>query len=235
VCCCCRYIPGLQAQLESSLCHLLALLQPSDTTRLGEQLKRNQQLLLTAMARCEESAAAQATQQQMSADVRAVATGGTAGSDVSVDAGSGLLAACVPGGSRQQHGGGQAARQPVVQPALPADPFGQGVVLSTDRSAVAGGKGSAGVRTACSTATGAAGGGPSKAGALEWGAGVVSRIESGKQGRSGHHCGVDMVADVGCGQTAMSVSATVQAALGGLARVLGPAVLDAWAAQQACT
>lgn len=229
MCACCRYIPGLQAQLDSSLCHLLALLQPSDTTRLREQLKRNQQLLLAAMARCAESAPA--TQHQTSAHVGAVAACDTAGSHA-FGAGNGLLAAGIRGGNQQQHGVGQEARQPQVPSALPADPFGQGAVLSPDGSVVAGGKGSGGARTAGSTTAGAAGGSPSKAGALGWGVGVGAEVVAGKQGCSGRHCGAEMGADVGSGQTATSVSPTVQAALEGLTSVLGAGVLDAWAQQQ---
>lgn len=254
--CLCRYIPGLQAQLEASLCHLLSLLQPSDSTRLREQLKRNQQLLLTALAKCAEPEGAANAGQQQGAGLAAGAgaTGvvggmgrggefGRVGKQQNVANGVDCSGASLPASSavgssdssQQQEGvAGQAAmqqQQQQVKSALPVDPFGQGARQSADGSAVVtSSKGSAAAGTAGSDvgkAAAAGGGGFSTAGALGW---CTANTGIGADAIGSKSVFGSYVVEAGS-EGGVSVSEGVQAALKGLSAVLGPAV-DAWTKQQ---
>lgn len=118
----CRYIPGLTAQLELSLLRMLQLLQPTDAARLKVPLSRNQQLLLSVVAK---ASAPDANLSDLGCQPTQVAGRDATGDALSGCSKIGILAAGVSGLQIGHLG----------TPALPADPFGQGGILSGDGAA----------------------------------------------------------------------------------------------------
>lgn len=108
----CRYVPALQAQLQQSLLHMLAMLQPTDATRLREPLQRRRQQLLQLL-------------QQHTAASDAI------GSADTLEAGTVHAPVDSNSSNGRRHGqqravAGAAATAAVDRQHLPSDPFGQG-------------------------------------------------------------------------------------------------------------
>jgi hypothetical protein len=250
----CRYITGLQAQLESSLCHLLTLLLPSDAPRLREPLKRDQQLLLSVAAKMLPMPAAGAAAPGAATQLPQLAGGSSgAGSCHSgfggnahaggAASGAGSMLAAGMAGLELQDGDGSSSRSSrVLQQgvkaggtALPVDPFSQGARLSADGVAVlqqAGSSSSPGGSSMTAANASASSTTPSSATAA---VAEALSTDHGKTDVSGHHR-TDVPqssaaeASVGPGaQLQGGCCEPQQAVLSGLVSVLGPGVMDAWA------
>lgn len=237
-----RYIPGLQVQLEASLLHLLALLLPSDSNRLQDQLRRNQPLLLSVLSKAAAAAEGPAQQQHALQDA-----GGQHGAsscmlpaqqqhalqDASGDvAGAQHSASSCRGPAQQEHA--------LQDTGLPADPFGQGARLSSEDSSSAGNREQPLPETTRVTSKSSgsiihsSGADPTAVG------GMYPAKKAGRQPAKGVAGGTDAstsnraVSGDGLGSTVIvtaagsAADARVQEVLGCLSRVLGPGVLDAW-------